>query len=1517
MLDLTGTTLKAYKITDKLGAGGFGAVYKAIQSPINREVAIKVILPEYANRPEFIQRFETEAQLVARLEHPYIIPLYDYWREPNSAYLVMRYLRGGNLREWIEERGTMPVELASQMIGQVGSALALAHRHGVVHRDIKSDNVLIDDEFNFYLTDFGIAKDMVADVNLTNDSILGTPAYISPEQIRGEKATAQSDIYALGIMAFESLSGGKPFFDMTPASVLFKQLNEPLPDVTEKMPDLPMQVNLVLQRATAKDPALRHDDVLSFVREFQASLQGVIASVTSSGILSSPTITIIDTEDFFVPRANPFKGLRAFQQADAQDFFGRETLVERLTERLRENHPFANFLAVIGPSGSGKSSVVKAGLLPKIHAGEFDTEANYFVAEMVPGTHPLEELESALLSIAPREVPDMMTQLEKDGRGLIRTVKRILPEENSRLVLLIDQFEEVFTLIDSEKERQHFLDMLVETVNDARSRVVLLITIRADFYDKPLMYAGFGDLIRQRNELVLPLSPKEIEEAVVAPVKRVGLTVEQGLVSAIVKDVKQQPGALPLLQYALTELFERREGRVLTLKAYEEIGGTSGALARRAEEIFKGFDVKAQEATRQLFLRLVTLGEGAEDTRRRVTQEEIFSLENYADMLAEVIDIYGKYRLLTFDHDPQNRASTVEVAHEALIRQWERLRSWLDDNREGLRTQRRLTQASEEWANSNRDRSYLARGSRLQQFQDWAARSDVVLNQAEQTYLNVSLEEREKQERVEQARVERERQLEERAQNRLRLLAVFMTFAAVVGLGLAGFAFFQSQQAIEAREQAEQNAAETRSLALASNARNARASDDPRLALALALQAESAFTPVSNEVFRTLSDIVYASGARWLYGTHTASITSGGISHDGYFSLTAGLDSKVYGWDNRSGEQVLEVETGEEIVTSIAFAPDGKTFVTAYKSGQLNQWEFPSGTLVRTLAGHEVGALSVAFSPNGRFIASGGEDKIIRLWSAQSGALVREFEGHIGAVLRVVFSPDGTRLLSSSADENVANDPNDQVERAIKLWLVATGEELYTILPASGYVRAIAYSPTGDSFAAGLWDSANSGNIRVYNAETGEETRRLYGHTDILTDITFTSDGRRIVSASWDKTVRIWDIQRGTESQSFTGFEDRIMSLSISPDDSFLLISQGNIGDNYQYVSASNNNNVWWWDMSNRDQLAVYRNYEDWHWAVDINPDGTLAASGGGPLRLPTDLSMLDVGVRIWQIETGEDVLVLKAHTDTVDSVKFHPDGKHIFTSSWDGTIILWDLGTGEIVRTYTHGDRIFKIGLNADASLLVSGGADDVARVWRTDTGEEILVLSGHTNDVNGVNFSPDGKTIVTASSDQSVRLWDAQTGTLLKTFIGHTNSANEAIFTPDGENVISTSWDDTVRLWSIASGEQVQQFVGHSDNTFGAVTTKDGRYLFTTSTDRTVRLWDVASGAELHRYAGHTNWVQEIALSPDARFFISAGQDNVARKWNVALTSDELVEFARSTRYIRTLTDAECETYRLNSCE
>ena len=772
ILELAGKSVKSYEVEDLLGQGGYGVVYRARQSAVMREVAIKVILPKYANSPEFIRRFESEAQVVARLEHPHIVPLYDYWREPDSAYLVMRYLRGGSLRDIIDNQGKLPSEVAGKVLEQVGAALTFAHRNGVVHRDVKADNILMDDDGNAYLSDFGIAKEVGADAG-SQGTIEGTPAYLAPEQIRGGEVGPQSDVYAFGIMLYEMLSGKRPFAELTLATLVYKHLNEPLPMIDHDELNLPPAFNAIIQRATAKDPEERYPDAWTLVQEFQKTLRQGSATVELE-------LEELDFAEFeLLETKNPYKGLRAFQQADASDFFGRTAMIQRVLDRLQEPVVENNFLAVIGPSGSGKSSLVKAGVLPALRSGRIPGSDNWFYAEMVPGEVPLEEMASALLSVSSSPLPGVVDTLREHVDGLAIGVYEALPSKENKLLLMIDQFEELFTRVELESDRQQFLDLILNAVNAEDSPVIIIATLRADFYDRPLLYQGFGELIRARTELVLPLNDEELAETISGPAYRVGAVLEEGLIETITEDVREQPGALPLLQYALTELFERREGALLTSAAYQDIGGTLGALAKRAEEVYRRFNEAGQNMVRQMFLRLVTLGEGQEDTRRRILQSELLTLGD-REVVEDVIDRFGRYRLLTFDRDEATRSSTIEVAHEALIRRWERLREWLTESRDDVRLERELLHAATDWAASDRDASYLLQGNRLLAFEEWAESTSLRLNALELEYMSASLAARDERDAIERARQERERQLEMQKARNMRIAAGIFAVAAVV-----------------------------------------------------------------------------------------------------------------------------------------------------------------------------------------------------------------------------------------------------------------------------------------------------------------------------------------------------------------------------------------------------------------------------------------------------------------------------------------------------------------------------------------------------------------------------------------------------------------------------------------------------------------------------------------------------------------------------------------------------------------
>jgi len=890
--------VKGYELRERIGAGGFGAVYKAYQSTVGREVAIKIILPGFANQTDFIRRFESEAQLVARLEHPHITPLYDYWRDPEGAYLVMRWLRGGSLRDALQH-GPFDLRSGALLLDQIAGALSVAHRNNVIHRDIKPGNILLDEDGNAYLTDFGIAKDLNLGSSQTQpDAIIGSLDYISPEQARNEPVTPRTDIYSLGVTMYEVITGQHPFPDVSTIEKLYKHINDPLPEITTlSPPEVAEAINRVIQKATAKNPQQRYADALAFAAEFREAvgmgriptnvvelltpreheiLGLIIEGLSNKEIAQKLTVTLgtvkwyikqiydklgvrsrvqamvrarelhllvkpgesieaipVPTEDFHPE--NPYKGLRAFQSADYQDFFGRERVTSKLVKRLGETGDHCRFLAVIGPSGSGKSSLVKAGLVPAIWRGELLGSEKWFVVEMLPGTRPIDELEIALTKVAANQSSNLHEQLARDQYGLARAVRLILPNDNSDLLLVIDQFEEMFTLVEDEAVRQHFFDLLVAAVNDPHSRVRIVVTLRADFYDRPLHYPGFAELLQSRLETILPLSPQELERAIIGPAERVGVKFEAGLVTAIVAEMNYQAGALPLLQYALTELFEQRKGRLLTQETYGEIGGAGSALAKRAEELYLDLTPDGQEAARQMFLRLVTLGEGTEDTRRRVPRSELLAIgisqgqasAQSSDLVDDLIDTYTNYRLLSLDNDPATRAPIVELAHEAILREWERLREWLINSRDDIKLQRQLAVLAGEWKKSQQDLSFLLRGGRLETFEKWASETELMLTATERAYLQSSLTQRDREQAAEQERQARVKALEQRSVRFLRAFIVVLFLATLGAFGLTGVALNQSNVA-------QQNAAEAQSLALASQAQLALNEGSVDQAVALA-----------------------------------------------------------------------------------------------------------------------------------------------------------------------------------------------------------------------------------------------------------------------------------------------------------------------------------------------------------------------------------------------------------------------------------------------------------------------------------------------------------------------------------------------------------------------------------------------------------------------------------------------------------------------------------------------------------
>jgi WD40 repeat protein/serine/threonine protein kinase/DNA-binding XRE family transcriptional regulator len=1515
--------LKGYDLREQIGAGGFGTVYRAVQPAVGRDVAVKIILPEYANHPEFIRRFEAEAQLVARLEHPHIVPLYDYWRERDGAYLVMRYMRGGSL-ETVLRSGPWALDRATRLLDQVGAALALAHRQGVVHRDLKPANVLLDEDGNVYLADFGIAKDLrlAQEVAETQPgTVVGSPAYLSPEQIKDEPVTPRSDIYSLGVLLYELLTGQQPFGDLPPAERLHQQLHALLPPLQARQSDLPEALNAVIQRATAKAPDERYSDVVSMVVDWHQATTNdqrpttkdePTIGVDPSSLVLRPSSQVLTLTDLAVV-ANPYKGLRAFGEADAADFFGRETFTQQLLTRLGEEHELARFLAIVGPSGSGKSSVVRAGLIPALRSGGLPGSEHWFVVGLLPGTHPLEELEAALLRVAVNPPPSLLEQLQADERGLLRAVKRVLPgDATTELVLVIDQFEEVFTLVSDEAARAQVLNSLVTAVLDERSRVRIVITLRADFTDRPLQYVDFGELMRERTAFVLPLSPDELERAIVRPAARVGVSLEPELVAAIVREVGDQPGTLPLLQYALTELFERREGHTPTLTAYRASGGVLGALTRRAEELYSGLDAVGQEVARQLFLRLITLGEGAEDTRRRVRMAELATNDQRpttkedsgpgrssfvvrrSSELDRVIDLYGRYRLLTFDRDPITREPTVEVAHEALIREWGRLRAWLDESRDDLRLHRRLMAAATEWVSAGRDTSFLATGARLAQFEALAASGDpraaahpgsgrgLVLNEDEQAYLDASLAERDAQRAREAAQQAREAALERRSRRRLRGLVAVLAVATAVALALTGFAFRQRNIA-----QTERTLAFSRELA---GAANLNLDVDPERSILLALQAvtltDASGQPPLLEPQDALHRAVQTSRVQLTLRGHTRDLVGLTFSRDGTRLATIGEDRTVRIWETATGKELLTLPISLTMTGAayriLSFSPDG-TKLAAGGSHLAKVWDAVSGQELLALSGHTDEVLAVAFSPDGTRIATASADGVAKIWDATAGRELLTLTGSIQAVnpgaskvSTLAFSPDGTRIATASNDNT------------IKVWDVISGQMLLA-LPHTDVVSNIAFSPDGKRLATGTFNTT----WILWDAATGQSLLTIFGHASLVTGIGFDPTGKLLATASEDGTAKIWDTVTGRELLALSGHTSGITGVAFSPDGRLL-------------ATASRDRTAKLWDVSPQGGREWFNlvAHTDGVWGLAYSSDARSARIATGSR---------DKTVKIWNAKTGDELFTLPGFTFLVQRIAFSPDGTRLLVNrgtenEFDATV--WDLATRTELLTLHHDALVFGVAYSPDGKYIATGSADGVAKIWEAKTGNLLHVLSGHTALIQWIAFSPDAKRLATASEDGTAKVWDVATGKTLLTLSLHTGVVWGVAFSPDGSLLATVSNDGTAKIWEAATGHELFTLTGHTGPVFSVAFSPDGQRLATASVDRTVKIWDVSAGpgAQPLTLYGHTAAVLGVAFSPDGTRLVTTSRDRTARVY--ALRIEDLVAIAK-TRVTRSLTAEECQKY------
>ncbi|MBU7586919.1 MAG: caspase family protein [Nostoc sp. TH1S01] len=1096
----------------------------------------------------------------------------------------------------------------------------------------------------------------------------------------------------------------------------------------------------------------------------------------------------------------PYQGLRPFGKEQARFFFGRDQVIQQLIKKLAQ----ANFVPIIGASGSGKSSVVRAGLIPVLEKN------GWRVLEIIlPGVEPLAELKRAFTQCFERTKIREISALI-DTAGLSPVITQLSGSE--RLLLVVDQFEEIFTLGCKEDERQQFIELLTQC---SEQRLTIIITMRIDFLEYCLSYESLMQLIEKQAVYIKPLRGEELEQAIASPAMLQGYQLERGLLGAIQQEVLgQEKGCLPLLQFALTELWEQRDRTThqLTVAKFQELGGVIGALNRHAEKLYASFTQQQQVLVKRIFLKLVRTGAEDKDTRQRQPKRELLSLasENLDEqqVINQVIEQLIQGRLIVTDTEIREEV-WIDLAHEALIDGWQRLREWRQQDRDLRRLHDKLADALREWLHKGEDEQYLMpRGLLAEVRENWEKLQPDLSSQAKKFYHLSDADEKERG--AELQRILAESQLPDKAARVMNLITVKPLDALLLAIQSMG----------ENREQMPDK--------------------------------------LLNSVLTSLHRVMETVRVPISFQGHNEVLTSVAFSPDGKIIASGSLDSKVRLWDIQ-GNSISNLFCGhQDSVLSLAFSPHDKIIISGSKDKTLRLWNLKGKPISQPFIGHQDSVWSVAFSPNGKIIVSGSSDRTVRLWNLQGEPIGQPFQGHEDSVFAVAFSPDGKMIVSGSKDKTV------------RLWNLQ-GEPIGQ--PFQGhedYVTSVAFSPDGKIIVTGSHDKT----LRLWNLKTifPWEIQRhplsqvFSGHEDVVWSVAFSPDGEQIVSSSKDQTIRLWNLQGKLNSEPLKDHNNSIFlengfySVAFSPDGQQIISSSDDnrvllwdiksycIGQpfwghqNYvtsvafspngqMIVSASDDSTIRLWDIQGNPISDPFVGHEHYVLTVGFSPNGQIIASGGW-----------DGTVRLWNFQGNLIASPFQGDMHSVGTVAFSPDGQIIASGSNDGTVRLWDLKGNPVAPPFRGHERLVNsVAFSPDGQMIVSGSWDNTLRLWDLEGNPICQPFQGHESYVNSVAFSPDGQMIVSGSWDNTLRLWDVQGNSIGQPFQGHGDCVNSAAFSPDGQMIVSGSRDNTVRLWDIEGRPIGQPLRGHTNYVRAVTFSPDGQTIVSGSHDKTVRLWRV----------------------------------------------------------------------------
>jgi len=1221
------------------------------------------------------------------------------------------------------------------------------------------------------------------------------------------------------------------------------------------------------------------------------------------------------------PGSSPYMGLQYFDEVDAEWFFGRQAVTARLVEAVCSSH----FLAVVGASGSGKSSVVRAGLVPAIKARY---PSLWQVKVFTPSSHPLDALAICLTrgSDSVTATASLIDDMLSNPRGLyLYCHKNLTDGKDSRLLLVIDQFEELFTLCRSETERLAFIKNFLYAVGIPDSRMTGVIALRADFYAHLAQYVGLRELASTHQIYIGAMKASELREAIEEPARCGGWEISPGLVDLILSDLgaganrQPEPGALPLLSHALLETWKHRRGNLLSLKAYTETGGVRGAIAKTAESVFyRDLTTDEKGIAKEIFLRLTELGEGTADTRRRISIKELIppGPALYAEQIQSVLVKLADARLIITGE------GTVEVAHEALIREWPTLREWLASDREGLRMHRHLTEAAQEWELLEKDPGALYRGTRLNQALEWAMANPRALSAGEHDYLEASREavECEQAEReaarvreleaacklaetekgraeAESLRAESECQRAEeqgRSAKRLRRRAWLLGGVLLIALILAGTAVvFWRQADFKEREATSRylNSAALNQMEL-----------KPQLSAHLALQALQVFPEDTIEAENTLHKVL--PELRLLNSIPLITIPITNVIGNYLNNTLLVKDGKQLILGTTDGIELVDMTTWQSsmLVSGYcdAFIPtrDVRWLVAQCQIGeqdgnpiyQLQVWEIDPQKHLFDVPIINVDWMSMGLVPPSSthplLVFAGYYDMTVHIWDVSSGKELFVLSGHSETpemgmnYVGGIATQDGTRLATFGFDGQVL------------LWDMETGKMLDQFIAHPIGISFADFSPDGGHLATWGWDN----KISVWDLSSTQPSLVFsIDHENAQSPLQYSPDGTRLVAPSMDGVVRVWDAQTGELQLALAGpGNPRLNSFSHDETRLYTVGSDGTIME---------------WDMTlSHERLTLTGNMGSRSFSFPLGEQLALIAGSS---------------VYIVNSRSGERLSSWQAHADQVTDIAWSPNGVWLATSSGDTMVTtstdykvkIWKASTSQLLKELSAKDYPgwMKLDWSPDGSMIASTGYT-VTLMWDVASGNLLYTLQQPTTGIGSdlvgdLAFSPDGHKIATGSWNHSLVIWDSLSGSEI-----YSQTVDHSIiglsFSPDGQRLAVSQTDGNILFFRSSDiGMVVEPGLIDGDQMVNTLAfSPDGALLAAGDNAGIIRIWDIETRLLRLKVHTFTEPITQVAFSPDGRYLVASSQSGIT--YFYVLPVDELTELVRS-RVLGPMTPEECWEY------